>query len=84
MRENTERPATVDIGSNIICGTKPEVITGAALKVIDGGGKKGGVPGPDSRTNCRHYETGSALIGPGFTAGIKIRGLQQGSSECHW
>jgi len=44
MRENTERPATVDIGSNIICGTKPEVITGAALKVIDGGGKKGGVP----------------------------------------
>ena len=44
MRENTERPATVDIGTNVICGTKPEVITEAVLKVIEGGGKKGSVP----------------------------------------
>jgi len=73
MRENTERPATVDIGSNISYRRGRQ--EGRCARVV---GR------PDSRTNCRHYETGSALIGPGFTAGIKIRGLQQGSSECHW
>lgn len=44
MRENTERPATVDVGSNTICGTDPKRITEAALQAIDGTIKKGGVP----------------------------------------
>ncbi len=44
MRENTERPSTVDIGTNIIVGTDPEKIIDAAMKAIDGKGKKGAIP----------------------------------------
>ncbi len=44
MRENTERPATVDIGTNIIAGTDPQKITESALVALDGTGKKGAVP----------------------------------------
>ena len=44
MRENTERPSTVDIGTNIIVGTDPEKITEAAVAAIDCKVKKGTVP----------------------------------------
>lgn len=44
MRENTERPATVDIGTNVIAGTDPKRITEGALATLDGTGKKGAVP----------------------------------------
>lgn len=44
MRENTERPSTVDIGTNIIVGTDPEKIINATMSAIDGKGKKGAVP----------------------------------------
>ncbi|MEW6411335.1 MAG: UDP-N-acetylglucosamine 2-epimerase (non-hydrolyzing) [Candidatus Zixiibacteriota bacterium] len=44
MRENTERPATVDIGTNVITGTDPKKFTEAALAAIDGNGKKGSIP----------------------------------------
>lgn len=44
MRENTERPATVDIGSNQICGTDPLKIKTAVDAIVGGNGKKGSVP----------------------------------------
>ncbi|MBT9492553.1 MAG: UDP-N-acetylglucosamine 2-epimerase, partial [Paucibacter sp.] len=44
MRENTERPITVDEGSNVLAGTDPAVIIPLALDTIKNGGKKGRRP----------------------------------------
>lgn len=34
LRENTERPATIEIGSNVLVGTRPEAILDAASKAL--------------------------------------------------
>lgn len=44
VRENTERPITVTLGSNDLIGTDPKVLERRALKVLRGGGKRGRVP----------------------------------------
>ncbi len=44
MRENTERPVTVEVGSNIITGVDPHIIRDAAFKSLRGETKKGRVP----------------------------------------
>jgi len=44
MRENTERPATVDVGTNIIAGVGPQRILQEATQTLDGRGKKGAIP----------------------------------------
>ncbi len=44
MRENTERPITVEIGSNVLVGTDTERIIEEAQKVLDGNAKKGQIP----------------------------------------
>jgi UDP-N-acetylglucosamine 2-epimerase (non-hydrolysing) len=44
IRENTERPITVERGTNTLVGTAPEAIAAAAAAVLDGGGKSGRVP----------------------------------------
>ena len=44
LRENTERPVTVEIGTNIIVGTNTDLIVDEAFKNIDGKGKKGSIP----------------------------------------
>lgn len=44
IRENTERPVTVDIGTNYLVGTRPEPILAAAQEILLGNGKKGVVP----------------------------------------
>jgi len=44
IRENTERPVTVDEGSNVLAGTDPEVIVREARKVLRGEGKQGRRP----------------------------------------
>jgi UDP-N-acetylglucosamine 2-epimerase (non-hydrolysing) len=44
LRENTERPITVDVGTNLVVGTDPERIRTEALKVLDGQGKQGRIP----------------------------------------
>ena len=41
IRENTERPVTVDEGSNVLVGTDPERIKEEARKVMRGEGKQG-------------------------------------------
>jgi UDP-N-acetylglucosamine 2-epimerase (non-hydrolysing) len=44
IRENTERPVTVDEGSNVLAGTDPVLIVGEARKVLRGEGKLGQRP----------------------------------------
>ncbi|MGH8852687.1 MAG: non-hydrolyzing UDP-N-acetylglucosamine 2-epimerase [Telluria sp.] len=44
IRENTERPVTVDEGSNVLAGTDPDAIVREARKVLRGEGKQGRRP----------------------------------------
>lgn len=44
IRENTERPITVDEGSNVLVGTDPERIVAEARKTLQGQGKRGRRP----------------------------------------
>lgn len=44
LRDNTERPETVAIGTNELVGTDPENINLALKKLFSGGWKKGGIP----------------------------------------
>jgi UDP-N-acetylglucosamine 2-epimerase (non-hydrolysing) len=44
IRENTERPVTVDEGSNVLVGTDPVRIVAEARKVLRGDGKQGRRP----------------------------------------
>ncbi len=44
MRENTERPITVEVGTNVLVGTDTERIIEEAQKVLDGNAKKGQIP----------------------------------------
>ena len=44
LRDNTERPATVNEGSNVITGTDPGRIRTEADKILSGNGKKGTIP----------------------------------------
>ena len=44
IRENTERPITVEAGTNYLTGTYPEAILSAAREILSGKGKKGVVP----------------------------------------
>ena len=44
VRENTERPITVDEGSNVLAGTKAENVIAAALHVVHGNSKRGRRP----------------------------------------
>jgi len=44
IRENTERPVTVDEGSNVLAGTDPLRIVAEARKVLAGQGKQGRRP----------------------------------------
>ncbi len=44
MRENTERPVTVDIGTNILVGSDPARLLHEAREVFAGRGKHGGIP----------------------------------------
>jgi len=35
LRENTERPETIDVGSNVLAGTNPEKMLAAAIHMLD-------------------------------------------------
>jgi UDP-N-acetylglucosamine 2-epimerase (non-hydrolysing) len=36
LRDNTERPETVEVGANVLAGTEPEKIVGCARNMIEG------------------------------------------------
>ena len=44
LRENTERPVTIDVGTNVLVGSDTELVISEAKKVISGQSKKGQVP----------------------------------------
>jgi len=44
IRENTERPITVELGTNYLVGTSPEAILSAAGEILLGNAKKGTIP----------------------------------------
>jgi UDP-N-acetylglucosamine 2-epimerase (non-hydrolysing) len=44
LRENTERPITVDEGTNVLAGIAPERIVELALGVVESGGRRGRRP----------------------------------------
>src|SRR5207248_5028120 len=44
LRENTERPITVEVGTNQLVGTDPARVIPAAREVLAGRGKKGRIP----------------------------------------
>ena len=44
MRDNTERPVTVDIGSNVLAGTEAGAVQAAIAAVIEGPDRLGEVP----------------------------------------
>lgn len=44
MRDNTERPVTVELGTNVLAGTNPERVLEAIDDVLSGAGKKGAIP----------------------------------------
>jgi UDP-N-acetylglucosamine 2-epimerase (non-hydrolysing) len=54
MRDNTERPITVDVGSNVLAGTKPEAVKRCIDEVLAVGAAKSGIPDLwDGRTAVR-------------------------------
>jgi len=44
MRENTERPVTVEVGTNILVGSDTQRIIKETKNILDGNGKKGQIP----------------------------------------
>jgi UDP-N-acetylglucosamine 2-epimerase (non-hydrolysing) len=44
LRNNTERPVTITMGTNYLVGTKPEMIAQTAFRIIGGRRKKGSIP----------------------------------------
>ena len=44
IRENTERPITIDHGTNILVGQDPKLLSDEISKIISGKQKKGTVP----------------------------------------
>ncbi len=44
IRENTERPVTVDVGTNYLVGTRPEAIVSTSFEVLSGTAKRGAIP----------------------------------------
>lgn len=44
LRENTERPETVSVGTNELIGTNPANLGPALARLLDGHWKKGGIP----------------------------------------
>ena len=44
LRENTERPITVEVGTNVVVGTRPERIVAEAMRLLDGHQRRGNTP----------------------------------------
>jgi len=44
LRENTERPVTIDVGTNVLVGMDPDKIIAEALNILSGKRKVGAIP----------------------------------------
>ncbi|NTV47951.1 MAG: UDP-N-acetylglucosamine 2-epimerase (non-hydrolyzing), partial [Chlorobiales bacterium] len=57
MRENTERPVTIEVGTNLLVGTDEDEVKERALEILSGHSKKGKIPEKwDGRTAGRIVE----------------------------
>jgi UDP-N-acetylglucosamine 2-epimerase (non-hydrolysing) len=66
LRENTERPITVEQGTNLVVGTDPVRISQEADRILNGQGKQGRVPALwDGRTAERIAELYEKVLGAG-------------------
>jgi UDP-N-acetylglucosamine 2-epimerase (non-hydrolysing) len=64
LRENTERPVTVEVGTNEVVGTDPARIREAADRILEGTVKKGRVPELwDGRTGERIADLYARVVG---------------------
>lgn len=64
LRENTERPVTVSVGTSEVVGTDTEIILEAAERILAGKWKKGGIPeGWDGKASERIVEVTEAFLG---------------------
>lgn len=63
IRENTERPVTIDYGTNILVGQDPELLSEEISKIISGKQKKGVVPALwDGKASERIVDTISSFL----------------------
>jgi UDP-N-acetylglucosamine 2-epimerase (non-hydrolysing) len=63
LRENTERPVTVEIGTNILVGLDEGAIVREASQIVNGKGKKGQIPeGWDGHAAVRIVEAFRAQL----------------------
>ena len=44
MRSNTERPVTVNMGTNVLVGQDRRLLDSELTKILEGGAKKGSIP----------------------------------------
>jgi len=64
LRDNTERPETITIGTNELLGTNPKAIAPAMEKLFSGAWKKGGIPEKwDGKTAQRIVEVLEKVFG---------------------
>ena len=59
LRENTERPCTIEQGTNLLVGTDTEKIVTESLNILNGKRKSGQIPplwdGPYGAEDCSDY-----------------------------
>jgi UDP-N-acetylglucosamine 2-epimerase (non-hydrolysing) len=66
VRDNTERPATVDQGTNTLVGTSPAALIAAVDTVLTTGGKRGRIPALwDGKAALRIADDVCAFLGAG-------------------
>jgi UDP-N-acetylglucosamine 2-epimerase (non-hydrolysing) len=64
MRESTERPVTVDVGSNVLTGPYPDKVLEAVKQILSGNHKQGKIPELwDGKTAVRISETLKKVLG---------------------
>jgi UDP-N-acetylglucosamine 2-epimerase (non-hydrolysing) len=71
LRENTERPITVDVGTNLVVGTDPDRVRTEAFRILDGKSKRGRVPDKwDGKAGERIAELYATYLG---ALGVDLR-----------
>jgi UDP-N-acetylglucosamine 2-epimerase (non-hydrolysing) len=64
LRENTERPVTVEVGTSELAGSDPAKIRDAVDRILAGKWKKGGLPeGWDGKASERIVAAMAAFLG---------------------
>jgi UDP-N-acetylglucosamine 2-epimerase (non-hydrolysing) len=75
LRENTERPITVDEGTNILVGSSAAAVRNAARRILDGETKTGRVPALwDGRASARIADVLERDLWPVVVARAEARG----------